>query len=80
MPDAKKSPLTPNEASRYLSEHHGLRRAPQTLAKMRSIGGGPQFRRAGSRILYAIDDLDAWAAKVISEPVRSTAEYIEHAA
>ena len=80
MPDVKKLPLTPNEASRYLSQNHGLQRAPQTLAKLRSLGGGPQFCRAGSRILYTVDDLDAWAAKVISKPVRSTAEYVEHAA
>jgi hypothetical protein len=35
--------------------------SPRTLEKFRVTGGGPQFRKLGSRVLYAIADLHAWA-------------------
>ncbi len=40
--------------------HLGL--SARTLEKHRCYGTGPVFRRLGGRIVYAIDDLDAWAA------------------
>ena len=40
--------------------HLGL--SPRTLEKHRCFGTGPVYRRLGGRIVYAIDDLDAWAA------------------
>ena len=40
--------------------HLGL--SARTLEKHRCFGTGPVFRRLGGRIVYAIDDLDAWAA------------------
>jgi predicted DNA-binding transcriptional regulator AlpA len=54
-------PVTP----RYLktpeaAAHLGL--SPRTLEKHRCYGTGPVFRKLGGRIVYAIDDLDAWAA------------------
>jgi hypothetical protein len=36
----------------------GLRKA--TLAKMRCIGGGPPFVKAGRRVLYRRADIKAW--------------------
>jgi hypothetical protein len=48
-------------ASLYLLEKHGIERAPGTLAKLATIGGGPVFRRTGRVPLYAVDDLDSWA-------------------
>lgn len=39
--------------------HLGL--SARTLEKHRCFGTGPVFRRLGGRIVYAIDDLDAWA-------------------
>lgn len=45
---------TPDAATRL-----GL--SPRTLEKHRCYGTGPIFRRLGGRIVYAIDDLDAWA-------------------
>lgn len=51
----KEQYLRTNEAAQYL----GLARA--TLAKLRCLGGGPTFRKAGARIvLYRAADLDAW--------------------
>ena len=48
--------LTNDEAAEY------LRLSPRTLEKQRVIGGGPKFRKFGRRVMYAVADLDAWAA------------------
>jgi hypothetical protein len=32
------------------------------LAKLRCVGGGPVFIKAGRRVLYSTDDLDEWLA------------------
>jgi hypothetical protein len=40
--------------------HLGL--SSRTLEKHRCYGTGPVYRRLGGRIVYAIDDLEAWAA------------------
>lgn len=45
-----------NQAAEY------LRRAPQTLAKLRCIGGGPAYYKIGRNIYYERVDLDAWLA------------------
>lgn len=55
-------PITP----RYLrtpdaATHLGL--SPRTLEKHRCYGTGPVFRRLGGRVVYAIEELDAWAAQ-----------------
>ncbi|MEZ7272913.1 helix-turn-helix domain-containing protein [Sphingobium sp. 10 DY56-G10] len=52
-------------APRYLRTpdaalHLGL--SPRTLEKHRCFGTGPVFRKLGGRIVYALVDLDAWAA------------------
>lgn len=55
------------EAARYL----GL--AVSTLNKMRCFGGGPQFAKAGPRVVvYDRRDLDEWLQDRIC---RSTSEY-----
>lgn len=38
-----------------------LNLSPRTLEKLRTIGGGPRFRKLGRRVMYTIADLDAWA-------------------
>ncbi|MES2067541.1 MAG: helix-turn-helix domain-containing protein [Pseudomonadota bacterium] len=40
--------------------HLGL--SPRTLEKHRCYGTGPVYRRLGGRVVYAIDDLESWAA------------------
>jgi hypothetical protein len=40
--------------------HLGL--SARTLEKHRCYGTGPVYRKLGGRIVYAITDLDAWAA------------------
>lgn len=53
------------EAARYL----GL--STSTVNKLRLTGGGPLYSRVGRRVLYRVQDLDAWVA---SGRRRSTAE------
>jgi hypothetical protein len=47
--------LTTDRAGEYL----GL--SPKTLEKLRVTGGGPRFRKHGRRVVYRLDDLDAWS-------------------
>ena len=68
------------EASTYLLENHGIRRAVGTLAKLAVVGGGPRFRVAGRTPLYEPDDLDAWAESILSPLVGSTTELRKHRA
>lgn len=35
--------------------------SPRTMEKMRVRGDGPPFRKHGNRVVYDIDDLDAWS-------------------
>ncbi|WP_297511037.1 helix-turn-helix domain-containing protein [uncultured Caulobacter sp.] len=57
------APTTPNaprfvrtqQAAAYLGLSH------RTLEKHRTFGTGPAYRKLGGRVLYAIDDLQAWA-------------------
>lgn len=45
------------EAARFL----GL--SGRTLEKHRTYGTGPAYRKLGGRVVYAIDDLQAWAGR-----------------
>jgi predicted DNA-binding transcriptional regulator AlpA len=38
-----------------------LRLSERTLERMRVEGRGPRFRKFGRRVVYADDDIDAWA-------------------
>jgi hypothetical protein len=67
--------LVTDDASDYLFERYGIRRAPAYLAKLRSVGGGPKFRRIGARgIAYEPAALDEWAASIVSEALASTSQ------
>ena len=46
--------LATDEAAHYIGIKYG------TLKKWRSAGDGPTYVRAGSRVVYLIEDLDAW--------------------
>ena len=51
-------------AARYLTNDEAaafLRLSPRTMEKQRVMGGGPRYRKFGRRVLYAVDDLEAWA-------------------
>ena len=36
--------------------------SPKTLEHYRASGGGPEFRKPGSRVRYRLEDLEAWAS------------------
>jgi hypothetical protein len=90
--DASASPRNPrrprvNVKPRYLitpdaAVHLGL--SPRTLEKHRSYGTGPDFRKLGGRVVYAIEDLDSWAAlgtrRSTSDPGIGTVHPAKHIA
>jgi predicted DNA-binding transcriptional regulator AlpA len=47
------------EAARFL----GL--SGRTLEKHRTYGTGPSYRKLGGRVVYALDDLEAWVDRGI---------------
>jgi predicted DNA-binding transcriptional regulator AlpA len=66
-------------AARYVRTHEAARLlgiSPRTLEKYRCHGSGPTFRKLGGRVVYAIDDLEAWADQAAC---RSTSDphYVE---
>ncbi|WP_423196667.1 Helix-turn-helix domain-containing protein [Cupriavidus sp. H19C3] len=63
--------LTNDEAADY------LRLSPRTLEKQRVFGSGPKFRKFGRRVMYAVADLDAWAAEHSFDST-SDPDYAEH--
>ena len=66
---------SPAEATAYLEQVHGIRRAPRTLANLRYSGKGPSYVRISPKeVLYTERDLDNWAGKLTAGCYRSTAE------
>jgi predicted DNA-binding transcriptional regulator AlpA len=56
----------PQLAARHLRTHEAaqlLGISPRTLEKYRCHGSGPTFRKLGGRVVYAVDDLEAWASQ-----------------
>ena len=58
------------EAARFLSL------SDRTLEKHRTYGTGPAYRKLGGRVVYALEDLQAWADRgtktSTSDPGRGT--------
>lgn len=53
-----------NQPDRYLRTPDAARivgLSPRTLEKHRTFGTGPQYRKLGGRVVYALEDLRAWA-------------------
>jgi hypothetical protein len=65
---------TTPQASDYLRDNHGIVKAPATLNKLRSVGGGPNFRRVGRHVFYTSSALDKWAAAILSDEMASTSQ------
>jgi molybdenum cofactor biosynthesis enzyme MoaA len=58
------SPSFTAQRPQYLNNDEAadvLKLSPRTLEKFRVIGGGPRFRKFGRRVVYSIQDLEAWA-------------------
>jgi hypothetical protein len=73
----RKINISPPEASLYLFENWGIRRSESTLAKLRCLGGSPQFFKAGRNILYARDSLDIWATELLGTQISSTSQMVK---
>ena len=69
--------LTRREAVDYLRNEWGMRRTIGTLGNLAVKGGGPEFQKDGHRTLYSTTALDTWAARKLSQPIKSTAEFRE---
>jgi predicted DNA-binding transcriptional regulator AlpA len=52
--------LRTQEAARFL----GL--SQRTLEKHRTYGTGPTFRKLGGRVVYSVDELQAWADRGVA--------------
>ncbi len=53
------------EAARFLGLSH------RTLEKHRTYGTGPKYAKLGGRVVYQVEDLQAWAAQGVK---RSTSD------
>lgn len=62
------------DASAYLRDQWGISRTPKTLSKLAVIGGGPKYQLAGRFPLYPKDELDSWAAALLSPLKSSTSD------
>jgi hypothetical protein len=70
-----KQHLTRQEASDYLTNVRGLPTSPKTLAKFATVGGGPEYRKFGSRrVVYEVSALDAWVESKLSRPFANTSQ------
>jgi hypothetical protein len=65
--------LREKTAAEYLRDRYG-HGAAKTLSKLRCIGGGPEFHKAGRVVVYTREALDKWATGILSRPLRSTSE------
>jgi len=60
----------PALATSYLDTHQAaahLNLSPRTLEKLRTLGGGPTFRKFRHRVRYALADLENWANARVCE-------------
>jgi hypothetical protein len=67
-------PLFDTNAAAEALANLGVQRSPATLRKLRCVGGGPRFRRLGSKPVYTESDLIAWIEGRLSAPLGSNAE------
>ncbi len=63
--------LNTKEAALYVNDK-GLPCSPNTLKKLRCVGGGAEFHVWGTRVVYAPEALDAWINERLSSPKRNT--------
>jgi hypothetical protein len=50
----------------------GFKTSPKTLAKLASIGGGPEYQVFGNKAIYRPSKALEWAQNRLSAPRRST--------
>jgi len=65
-PPANGRAALPEGGRRFVPTAHAagyLGLSPRTLEKLRVRGGGPTYAKFGRRVVYAVEDLDRWAAE-----------------
>jgi hypothetical protein len=65
--------LNRRQASEYLLGR-GISRTQSTLAKLATVGGGPEFQKFGRQAVYTEESLDHWLESKLSAPKRSSSE------
>ena len=73
IPDRADALLTRDQTAAALTAA-GFPLRPKTLATKATRGGGPPYRRFGSRPIYRWGDALDWAQSRLSEPQHSTSE------
>ena len=68
--------LTSVEAAKFLTEECECPTSPNTLDKLRTLGGGPVYQKVGRRVRYTEPRLREYAASKISPERRSTSEQV----
>lgn len=63
--------LRRRDAAKYLKEKFGFC-SEAMLAKLACVGGGPEFRKAGTAAIYEPAKLDEWALTQIGAPQTQT--------
>lgn len=69
----KKTFLNGREVAK-LALQRGLRISHRTLAKYRTVGGGPDAHKFGRYVVYDIDVFDAWIDARLSPAQRSSSD------
>ena len=65
--------LQPKHAAEYITET-GLMASAKSLAKLRSVGGGPRFRRFGRRVVYERLAIDQWIEERLTRECANTSD------
>lgn len=65
---------TKQQASEYLTNTLGLPVAVKTLSKLITVGGGPEYQKFNTRVVYTQSALDTWAQSRLSKPYKHSSE------
>lgn len=53
--------------------------SPRTLERWRWLGEGPQYLKIGGRVVYRLDDVEAYEAQQVRTSTASAAGALSHA-
>lgn len=74
MGQANRPPNEMESGMKYLTSHELAARwhmHPQTLANWRVKGQGPEHVKVGTKVLYAMDKVEAWEAENMKQSTAS---------
>jgi hypothetical protein len=53
--------------------------SPRTLERWRWLGQGPQYLKIGGRVVYRLDDVEAYEAQQVHTPIAANLGVLSHA-